>query len=609
MNPLMADRPLHVRWLGRVRYQDALALQHGLHDSSADDHLLLLEHPHVYTLGVRADLGTRAASPADGRAPSWCAPTAAATSPTTGPGQLVGYPILHRAREAGRRHGRHGGLRRARSSSCVIDALGRPRPPRRRPPARATPACGSAPAADDPRKICAIGVRLSPRPDRCTGSPSTSTPTWRMFGHIVPCGIADKAVTSLRGRGHRRHDARGGRRRRRPGRRAVGCAAAHDRPTSCGATAPDDLSPFTRGRGPRRRPSATDAVGAGPSCRRAAPRCGCSAGWPRPASPRASTSAAASPSGCGPRSSIGRRGTSRIKRTMRDLDLVTVCEEAGCPNLSECWADGTATFMINGERCTRACGFCLVDTRQPAGRSTRRARAGGRGRRADGPRATPCSPTVARDDLRRRRGGRVRRDASRAIRAPHARRAGRGADLRLQGRRRRRSTSIFDARPDVLNHNIETVARLQRAVRPSAGYARSLAVLARAKAAGLTTKSGLIVGMGETDDEVVGRRSPTSRGVGVDIVTIGQYLRPTTHHLPVARWVDARRVRRAEARRRGHGHRPRRGRPARPARATTPARPRTPPTWRRSSPYPWAERQLAGRMTLCAATWPTHRDR
>jgi lipoic acid synthetase len=96
---------------------------------------------------------------------------------------------------------------------------------------------------------------------------------------------------------------------------------------------------------------------------------------------------------------------------------------------------------------------------------------------------------------------------------------------------------LFAARPDVLNHNIETVARLQRAVRPSAGYARSLGVLARAKAAGLTTKSGLIVGMGETPSEVLGCLADLA-SVGVDIVTIGQYLRPTSHHLPVARWVE-----------------------------------------------------------------------
>jgi lipoic acid synthetase len=96
--------------------------------------------------------------------------------------------------------------------------------------------------------------------------------------------------------------------------------------------------------------------------------------------------------------------------------------------------------------------------------------------------------------------------------------------------------TVFEARPDVLNHNLETVLRLQRAVRPSASYARSLSVLARAKAAGLTTKSGLIVGMGETDDEVL-QALADLRAVGVDIVTIGQYLRPTARHLPVARWV------------------------------------------------------------------------
>src|SRR5207245_1157889 len=94
---------------------------------------------------------------------------------------------------------------------------------------------------------------------------------------------------------------------------------------------------------------------------------------------------------------------------------------------------------------------------------------------------------------------------------------------------------IFSAGPDVLNHNLETVARLQRAVRPSASYARSLAVLARAKAAGLTTKSGLILGFGESEEEVLGALADL-RGVRVDIVTIGQYLRPTSHHLPVARW-------------------------------------------------------------------------
>ncbi len=96
---------------------------------------------------------------------------------------------------------------------------------------------------------------------------------------------------------------------------------------------------------------------------------------------------------------------------------------------------------------------------------------------------------------------------------------------------------LFAVRPDVLNHNVETVARLQRAVRPSAGYARSLSVLARAKAAGLVTKTGFMVGLGESPDEVAGLLADLA-GIGVDIVTIGQYLRPTSHHLPVVRWVE-----------------------------------------------------------------------
>ena len=122
---------------------------------------------------------------------------------------------------------------------------------------------------------------------------------------------------------------------------------------------------------------------------------------------------------------------------------------------------------------------------------------------------------------------------------------------------------LFDVRPDVLNHNLETVARLQRAVRPSAGYARSLGVLARAKAAGLTTKSGLILGMGETVDEVLGALADLS-GIGVDIVTLGQYLRPTTNHLPVARWVRPEEFTALKAAGEALGHRPRRSQPAHP---------------------------------------------
>jgi lipoic acid synthetase len=222
-----------------------------------------------------------------------------------------------------------------------------------------------------------------------------------------------------------------------------------------------------------------------------------------------------------------------LKKTMRSLDLVTVCEEAGCPNIFECWGDGTATFMINGERCTRACGFCLVDTRKP-----------------DAP-PDPLEPehvaeavarmglahavvtAVARDDLAD--GGAtafaevvhaVRRrcpDTAIELLIPDCK----GEPQALQ--------AVFEARPDVLNHNLETVLRLQRSVRPSASYARSLSVLARAKGAGLVTKSGIMLGLGESEDEIVGAMCDL-RSVGVDILTIGQYLRPSAAHLPVARW-------------------------------------------------------------------------
>ena len=225
-------------------------------------------------------------------------------------------------------------------------------------------------------------------------------------------------------------------------------------------------------------------------------------------------------------------GYRATRRLMRELDLHTVCEEAGCPNIYECWADGTATFMILGERCTRACGFCLVDTRHPLAVDGEEP-----ARVADAVAALGLAhavvTSVARDDLDDG-GAEIFAATIRAIRArtPMTR-----VEVLIPDCKGESSALdvIFDARPDVLNHNLETVARLQRAARPSAGYARSLSVLARAKDAGLVTKSGLIVGMGEDADEV--RAAITDlRAVGVDILTVGQYLQPSARHLPVVRW-------------------------------------------------------------------------
>jgi lipoic acid synthetase len=225
-----------------------------------------------------------------------------------------------------------------------------------------------------------------------------------------------------------------------------------------------------------------------------------------------------------------------LRKLTEDLRLVTVCEEAGCPNIFECWSAGTATFMVNGERCTRACGFCLVDTRKPLAldpsEPERVAEAVVRLQLAHA--VITC---VARDDLSDG-GARAIAASVRAIRERSPATTIEVLTSDLKGDRASLEL-LIDARPDVLNHNVETVARLQRAVRPSAGYLRSLTVLARSAHSGLTTKSGLMVGLGESVDEVEETLADLA-AVGVQIATIGQYLRPTVRHLPVARFWEPR---------------------------------------------------------------------
>ncbi|MEQ1787036.1 MAG: lipoyl synthase [Acidimicrobiales bacterium] len=374
-----------------------------------------------------------------------------------------------------------------------------------------------APQSDAPRKICAVGVKLS-RGRSMHGFALNVAPDMAMFGHIVPCGIADKGVTSLAAEGIDASmravvDAVAARAAERWG------SAGHDRVDVVWRHTPDDLSPFSR----REGPGAPVRV-AGPTARRAGRLAeagvtdGLDIGDRKPEWMRAKVALT--------------DDVIAIRRTMRDLDLVTVCEEAGCPNLSECWADGTATFMINGERCTRACGFCLVDTQHPQPTDPTEPERVADAVERMGLRFAVVT-AVARDDLPD--GGAA--EFAAVIRAVRARTSGVSVEVLIPDCKGdpEALAVIFDERPDVLAHNLETVARLQRAARPSASYARSLAVLARAKAAGLTTKSSLIAGMGETAEEMEQALADLA-GVGVDIVTIGQYLRPTSHHLPVARW-------------------------------------------------------------------------
>jgi lipoic acid synthetase len=188
--------------------------------------------------------------------------------------------------------------------------------------------------------------------------------------------------------------------------------------------------------------------------------------------------------------------------------------------------------MILGDRCTRACGFCLVDTRKPLQVDTAEPQ-----RVADAVASLGLAHAVitcvARDDLPDG-GASIHAATVGAIRATSP---GTAVELLISDCKGDAASlqTIFDARPDVLNHNLETVARLQRLVRPSAGYARSLGVLARAKDAGLLTKSGIMLGLGEHIDEV--RAAITDlRGVGAELLTIGQYLQPSGSHLPVAKW-------------------------------------------------------------------------
>ncbi len=213
--------------------------------------------------------------------------------------------------------------------------------------------------------------------------------------------------------------------------------------------------------------------------------------------------------------------------------LHTVCEEARCPNMGECWNAGTATFMILGEVCTRSCGFCAVKTGRPEfldrGEPARVAEA----IRSMNIRHAVIT-SVNRDELEDGGAGIFAETIGRAREArpgitievliPDFR--GDAAALKI----------VTDARPDILNHNTETIPRLYPSVRPQAKYTRSLALLERAKESGMVTKSGLMLGLGETAEEVLEVLSDL-RAVSCDIVTMGQYLQPTKLHLPVDRYV------------------------------------------------------------------------
>ena len=225
----------------------------------------------------------------------------------------------------------------------------------------------------------------------------------------------------------------------------------------------------------------------------------------------------------------------RVRRTLAEQKLHTVCYSASCPNLGECWARGTATFMIGGSRCTRRCGFCDVETGRPDDLDPEEPERVARAVSELGL-GFAVITCVARDDLPDGGAGQM----AATIRAIRAKCPSTGVEVLISDYAGDEAAlrAVLDASPQVLNHNIETVERLQRRVRPAAGYQRSLAVLRRAGELrpDIPTKSGLLLGLGERDEEVEATLRDL-RGVRVRLLTLGQYLRPSADQLPVDRYL------------------------------------------------------------------------
>ena len=229
----------------------------------------------------------------------------------------------------------------------------------------------------------------------------------------------------------------------------------------------------------------------------------------------------------------GGEGYSKLKQLVTQNKLHTVCESAKCPNMGECWAAGTATLMILGDVCTRSCGFCHIATGRPPTLDL------------DEPRRV--GDAVAKMNLKHAVITSVNRDE-----LPDGG-AGVWAETLREIRKHSPGTSlevlipdfcgnwdalqtVLDAKPEILNHNIETVPRLYKRVRPQAKYPRSLELLERSKQSGFLTKTGMMLGLGETEQEIE-QVLHDLVAIRCDILTLGQYLQPTHEHLPVERWV------------------------------------------------------------------------
>ncbi len=222
-----------------------------------------------------------------------------------------------------------------------------------------------------------------------------------------------------------------------------------------------------------------------------------------------------------------------LKGLVKTGGLHTVCEEAGCPNIYECWEDREATFLIGGSDCTRRCDFCQIDTGKPEPLDRDEPRRVAESIRTMGLRYATITG-VARDDLED--GGAWL--YAETIRQVHELNPGTGVEILVPDFNGVPGLlqQVFDAAPEVFAHNVETVPRIFKRIRPAFRYERSLDVITQGRDAGLVTKSNLILGMGETDEEVL-QALQDLHDAGTDIITITQYLRPSPRHHPVERWV------------------------------------------------------------------------
>ncbi|RJQ72358.1 lipoyl synthase [Pseudonocardiaceae bacterium YIM PH 21723] len=222
-----------------------------------------------------------------------------------------------------------------------------------------------------------------------------------------------------------------------------------------------------------------------------------------------------------------------LKGLVKREGLHTVCEEAGCPNIYECWEDREATFLIGGEQCTRRCDFCQIDTGKPSDLDRDEPRRVAESVQAMGLRYSTVTG-VARDDLPD--GGAWL--YAETVNQIHTLNPGTGVELLIPDFNAvpEQLAEVFESRPEVLAHNVETVPRIFKRIRPAFRYERSLEVITRAREFGLVTKSNLILGMGETPEEVT-EALQDLHNAGCEIITITQYLRPGPRFHPVERWV------------------------------------------------------------------------